>query len=183
MTPPSAVIATPTGPDEVAAPARGGIVLPRVLRRSWRQLTSMRTALVLLFVLAIAAIPGSLLPQRGLGIEKVTMFLAAHRSTGPWLDRLGMFDVYASPWFSAIYLLLLVSLVGCVLPRLKGHTAALLRHRPTRRPDWTGCPTPLPGWPPSLIQHLRSAACGGEDSVRWYAPTGTSSRSAPRRAT
>ncbi|MBX9718880.1 MAG: cytochrome c biogenesis protein ResB, partial [Microbacteriaceae bacterium] len=34
------------------------------LRFAWRQLTSMRTALVLLLLLAVAAIPGSLVPQR-----------------------------------------------------------------------------------------------------------------------
>ena len=32
----------------------------------WRRLTSMRTALILLFLLAVAAVPGSLLPQRNL---------------------------------------------------------------------------------------------------------------------
>ena len=37
-------------------------------------------------------------------------YLALHRRTGPWLDRLGFFDVYSSPWFAAIYLLLFVSL-------------------------------------------------------------------------
>ena len=33
-------------------------------RYLWRQLTSMRTALILLLLTALAAIPGSLLPQR-----------------------------------------------------------------------------------------------------------------------
>ena len=32
-------------------------------RWAWRQLTSMRTALVLLFLLALAAVPGSVVPQ------------------------------------------------------------------------------------------------------------------------
>ena len=36
-----------------------------MLRNRWRQLTSMRTALVLLFLLAAAAVPGALLPQGG----------------------------------------------------------------------------------------------------------------------
>jgi cytochrome c biogenesis protein len=35
-------------------------------RNTWRQLTAMGTALVLLFLLALAAIPGAVLPQRGL---------------------------------------------------------------------------------------------------------------------
>ena len=35
------------------------------LRWTWRQLTSMRVALILLFALAVASVPGSILPQRG----------------------------------------------------------------------------------------------------------------------
>jgi cytochrome c biogenesis protein len=86
-------------------------------RWAWRQLTSMRTALLLLLLLAVAAIPGSVLPQRRIDPVRVQSYLAAHPVAGPWLDRLGGFDVYASVWFSAIYLLLFVSLLGCVLPR------------------------------------------------------------------
>lgn len=95
------------------------------LRNGWRQLTSMRTALVLLFLLALAAIPGSVLPQRGVNPQDVADYYAAHPDLAPVLDRLGGFDVYRSPWFSAIYLLLFVSLVGCVVPRLRDHLASL----------------------------------------------------------
>lgn len=97
------------------------------LRNGWRQLTSMRTALVLLFLLALAAIPGSLLPQRNVSIEDVRGYYQQHPQLAPVLDRLGGFEVYASPWFSAIYLLLFVSLVGCVVPRLRDHLRALRR--------------------------------------------------------
>lgn len=96
-----------------------------LLRNSWRQLTSMRTALMLLFLLAVAAIPGSVLPQRPVDPNKVAGYLRVHPTLGPVLDRLGGFDVFASPWFSAIYLLLFTSLVGCVLPRLAEHVRAL----------------------------------------------------------
>ncbi len=95
------------------------------LRNSWRQLTSMRTALVLLFLLAIAAIPGSVLPQRSVNIERVGDYFRANPELAPLLDRLGMFDVYASAWFAAIYLLLFTSLIGCVVPRLADHVRAL----------------------------------------------------------
>ncbi len=101
-----------------------------VLRKAWRQLTSMRTALVLLFLLAVAAIPGSLLPQRSLNIEKVGAYFTAHPALAPWLDRLSLFDVFSSPWFAAIYLLLFTSLVGCVVPRLKQHVQALVSRPP-----------------------------------------------------
>jgi cytochrome c biogenesis protein len=104
--------------------------LVALARRAWRQLTSMRTALVLLFLLAVAAIPGSLLPQRSINIEKVNAYLRTHGSTGRMLDRFYLFDVFSSPWFSAIYLLLFVSLVGCLVPRLRTHVAAMLRQPP-----------------------------------------------------
>ncbi|GAA1774934.1 cytochrome c biogenesis protein ResB [Luedemannella helvata] len=94
-------------------------------RAFWRWLTSMRTALLLLFLLAVAAIPGSLLPQRNLNPERVNQYLRDHPDLGPWLDRLWGFSVYSSPWFSAIYLLLFTSLVGCLLPRLAQHVRAL----------------------------------------------------------
>ena len=78
----------------------------------------MRTALVLLFALALAAIPGSLVPQRKISPVRVSEFITAHPTLGPIYDRVGMFGVYTSPWFSAIYLLLFVSLVGCIIPRV-----------------------------------------------------------------
>jgi cytochrome c biogenesis protein len=94
-------------------------------RGFWRWLTSMRTALMLLFVLAVAAIPGSLLPQRNVSPERVAGYLAEHPSVGPWLHRLWGFDVYASPWFASVYLLLFASLVGCLVPRLLSYLGAL----------------------------------------------------------
>jgi cytochrome c biogenesis protein len=105
----------------------------RAFRGFWRNLTSMRTALILLLLLAVAAIPGSLLPQKSVNIENVRGYLAAHPDLGPWLDRLWFFDVYSSPWFSAIYLVLFVSLVGCLVPRLRQHLGNLIA-KPPRAP-------------------------------------------------
>ncbi|AEV81305.1 cytochrome C biogenesis protein ResB [Actinoplanes sp. SE50] len=96
-----------------------------LLRNSWRQLTSMRTALVLLFLLAVAAIPGSYFPQTSVNRERVSQYYTAHPQLAPWIDRFGGFDVFASAWFAAIYLLLFTSLIGCVLPRLRDHARAL----------------------------------------------------------
>lgn len=95
-------------------------------RWTWRQLTSMRTALILLFLLAIASIPGSVLPQRGNDPIAVRTWIEGAPTTGPILDRLGFFEVYSSPWFSAVYLLLFISLVGCVIPRAAQHWRAML---------------------------------------------------------
>jgi cytochrome c biogenesis protein len=104
------------------------------IRNGWRQLTSMRTALVLLFLLALAAIPGSVLPQRSVSVAEVNGYFAEHPDLAPALDRLGGFDVYGSPWFSAIYLLLFGSLLGCVVPRLRDHLRAL-RAAPVAAPQ------------------------------------------------
>ena len=109
-------------------PPRGGPLAH--LRNAWRRLTSMRTALVLLFLLALASVPGSLLPQRPLNPIKVDQYIADHPQLSRVLDAAGFFDVFAAPWFAAIYLLLFVSLVGCVVPRLKQHALAMLRPPP-----------------------------------------------------
>lgn len=95
------------------------------LRWCWRQLTSMRTALILLLLLGIAAIPGSLFPQRSQNPIQVKQYFSDNPTLATWLDRFSLFNVYSSPWFSAIYLLLFISLIGCVLPRSIGHLKAI----------------------------------------------------------
>ncbi len=93
---------------------------PRELARwTWRQLTSMRTALILLFLLALASIPGSVIPQQSVDSLRVSRWREQHPDLAPVYDRLGLFSVFDSVWFSAIYILLMISLVGCIIPRLK----------------------------------------------------------------
>jgi cytochrome c biogenesis protein len=116
----------------------GGVNQPALsplgyVRYFWRQLTSMRTALFLLMLLALAAIPGSLVPQRTADPNGVTQYQVDHPSLYPVLDKLQVFDTYTSVWFSAIYLLLFVSLIGCIVPRSRHHWQAL-RTRPPRTP-------------------------------------------------
>jgi len=93
----------------------------------------MRTALFLLLLLSVAAVPGSIFPQRSIDSVRVTDYLGAHSTLGPILDRLSVFDVYSSPWFASIYLLLVVSLVGCIVPRSRLHWRAM-RAQPPRAP-------------------------------------------------
>ncbi len=102
-------------------------------RWAWRQLTSMKTALFLLLLLAIGAVPGSMFPQRSLDPSQTAAWIQRHPEAGPVLDRFYAFDVYSSPWFSAIYLLLFTSLVGCIVPRTLT-LARQLRGRPPRTP-------------------------------------------------
>ena len=103
----------------------GTRLLTQKCRGLWRALTSMGTALVLLFLLALGAVPGALLPQRSLNAGKVELYIADHRVIGPWLDRLQLFDVFSSFWFTAIYVLLFISLVGCLTPRMIEHVRSL----------------------------------------------------------
>ena len=121
-----------------AAPDRPEVSQPSLgllgwLRWIWRQLTSMRVALMLLLLLAVAALPGSFIPQTPQDPAAVTDFRTDHPALAPWLDRLGFFDVYSSVWFAAIYLLLFTSLIGCIVPRVATHWRAL-RARPPRVP-------------------------------------------------
>ncbi|MER6953078.1 cytochrome c biogenesis protein ResB [Streptomyces sp. NPDC000618] len=99
----------------------------------WRQLTSMRVALLLLLLLALGAIPGSLIPQSGTDDTKVADFRQAHDTLGPIYDRLGLFHVYSSAWFSSVYILLFISLIGCIVPRT-WQFVGQLRGRPPGAP-------------------------------------------------
>lgn len=130
MTTPTDVTETPPTGDERRP---GELNLREMLRWAWRQLTSMRTALVLLLLLALAAIPGSVVPQRDVDSLKTSQWQEAHPTLTPIYEKLGLFSVYDSPWFAAIYLLLMVSLVGCIIPRSFVYWRAL-RARPPRAP-------------------------------------------------
>jgi cytochrome c biogenesis protein len=110
--------ATETRPAPPAPERRSGELNPReLLRWTWRQLTSMRTALILLLLLALAAVPGSLVPQERVDSLKASEWKDAHETLTPIYEKLGIFNVYGSPWFAAIYILLVVSLLGCIVPR------------------------------------------------------------------
>ncbi|WP_214409938.1 cytochrome c biogenesis protein ResB [Sphaerisporangium fuscum] len=100
------------------------------LRWAWRLLTSMRTALILLFLFALASVPGSIYPQRSISPEKVAQYFKDSPGLAKWLDRLWLFDVFTSPWFAATYLLLFISLAGCVIPRANAHLRELRRKPP-----------------------------------------------------
>jgi cytochrome c biogenesis protein len=108
-------------PEDQQVPGRdrasGAFGLGDWLKWAWRQLTSMRIALVLLFLLALGSVPGSMLPQQGTDPAGVQQYYTAHPALAPLLNHLGLFNVFAAPWFAAIYLLLFASLVGCVVPR------------------------------------------------------------------
>jgi cytochrome c biogenesis protein len=131
----------------------------------------MRTALQLLFLLALAAIPGSLLPQRAVQPLQVQRYLINHPHLGPIFDRLSLFDVFAAPWFAAIYGLLFISLAGCLVPRIRLHLKAL-RSAPPKAPAHPGrlrfghtYTTDLP--PQEVVQRAGSMLRG----MRWRVAT------------
>ena len=136
-------------PGEASTPA--ALTPLELVRWAWRQLTSMRTALILLFLLA--AVPGSVIPQTSVDAFAVSRWQAQHPGLTPIYQKLGLFNVYRSAWFSAIYLLLMASLVGCVLPRLRAYWRAI-RARPPRTP-----PQPVPV--ARLSDHAHRPATGG----------------------
>jgi cytochrome c-type biogenesis protein CcsB len=106
----------------------------------------MRTALILLLLLALAAIPGSVIPQSGVDSLKASQWQDAHPTLTPVYEKLGLFSVYDSPWFAAIYILLMVSLVGCIVP---AHVRLLARLRASRRR--AAQPDPAAG--PRVVRH------------------------------
>jgi cytochrome c biogenesis protein len=147
--------ASRTGGPDVELPALGPLGL---LRWAWTQLTKMNTALFLLLLLAVAAVPGSIFPQRIQDPAKVSDYMENNPVLGEWLDRLQFFDVFSSAWFSAIYLLLFVSLVGCVIPRAAKHWRA-----------WRAEPPRTPRRLERLPEH-RAFALGGRDGAAAPAP-------------
>ncbi|NAZ86458.1 cytochrome c biogenesis protein ResB [Kineococcus indalonis] len=116
-----------------SAPRAAPLAPLEFARYCWRQLTSMRTALFLLMLLAVAAVPGSTFPQQGNDPAGVARWTAEHPTAAPWVERLQGFHVYSSAWFSAIYILLFISLIGCVVPRAGVHLRGL-RSAPPRTP-------------------------------------------------
>ncbi|MFY9335124.1 MAG: cytochrome c biogenesis protein ResB [Mycobacterium sp.] len=114
----------------------------------------MGTALVLLFLLALGAVPGALLPQRSLNESKVQQYLGQHPTLGPWLDRLQLFDVFSSFWFTAIYVLLFISLVGCLTPRILEHLRSL-----------RATPVPVPRNLSRLPKYAEATLAGSPEAV------------------
>lgn len=138
MPPPDTIAARRNEPTQKRPPTRRGrkafTSATAVLRNLWRRLTSMHTALVLLFLLTIAAMPGALLPQWSTSRVNTSKYIADHPEIGPWLNRLGFFNVFSSPWFAAVYLLLFISLIGCVTPRSREILRQIRRGPPATAP-------------------------------------------------
>jgi len=94
---------------------------PSSLRRSvalvWRTLRSMRTAIILLLMLAAAAVVGSLIPQIPNSPQRVAAYQVDHPFWAKVFQAAGFFDAFGAWWFALITTLLFVSLVACLIPR------------------------------------------------------------------
>lgn len=116
--------------EKEQAPKQAGFGPVAWLRWTWRTLTSMKTALILLFLLALGSVPGSLVPQRGVDPDKVARLYEQNPALAEWYDRFQLFEVFTSAWFAAVYLLLFASLIGCVVPRAAVYVRELRRKPP-----------------------------------------------------
>ena len=79
-------------------------------------LGSLRFALIVVLLIAVACIAGTLIPQGG----QVDAFLARHKGAEGWMSvmsALGLTNVFYSPWFLALIILLVGSLIVCTLRR------------------------------------------------------------------
>ena len=129
------------------------VTLRRSVALVWRTLRSMRTALVLLLMLAAGAVIGSLLPQIPNTPTAVGRWLADHGILGDLFLRAGFFDVYGSWWFVLITTLLFVSLAACLIPRTRA-LARAARQRPVQARELDAFP-----------QHRSLAVPAGPDDV------------------
>jgi cytochrome c biogenesis protein len=161
-------------------PRLPGLGWRELARWAWRQLTSMRTALFLLFLLALGAVPGSVFPQRGNNSGDVLTYLSEHPKLGPLLDKLGLFDVFGSAWFAAVYLLLFVSLAGCVIPRSFVHWRAMRAQPPAAPRNLTRLPEHRTYVTDSPPEDVLAAARASLRARRWRLADGAGAVSAEK---
>ncbi|MEO8475599.1 MAG: cytochrome c biogenesis protein ResB [Actinomycetota bacterium] len=113
----------------MSSSSRSRLSVQQSVAMVWRTLRSMRTALILLLLLAAASVVGSLIPQVPNSPERAAQFLDTHPLLGDLYLRAGLFDVFGSWWFTLITVLLFVSLIACLIPRTRA-TWRALRARP-----------------------------------------------------
>ncbi|HEY6014545.1 MAG TPA: cytochrome c biogenesis protein ResB, partial [Candidatus Limnocylindrales bacterium] len=123
MATPAAVSAASLRPDGLNVPARLG-------RGLWRLLTKVDFAVAQIIVLALLAVVGMTIKQLpDFAFRSATDYATAlddlHARYDPLLgsgvvdvlDRLSVFSIFRSPWFSAGLVVLVVSIVVCTLDR------------------------------------------------------------------
>src|SRR5260370_26098854 len=93
-------------------PGAGRQIAPvRWFGRAWRELRKMRTAIILLAILALLAPGGTLRPQLPQNPRGVMGYVLRHPVTAPWFARLGLFDIFSS-WPFIIVAVLMYTSIG-----------------------------------------------------------------------
>ena len=138
----------------------------------------MRTALILLLLLALAAVPGLDDPAGAASTPSRPSQLAGRPpDADAGLREARPLLVYGSPWFSAIYILLMVSLVGCIVPRTFVYCARHARQAaggaaqpdPAARPRVVRTTEP----PEVVLERARGAAASAALPAAAATPTAT----------
>jgi len=114
-----------TVPAPAAEKASG---LDTALERLWHFLTSMKLAIILLLVLAVAAIVGALVIQAPAGVAddppaRAEWLAGGRPRFGGWTDpmaTLGIFWIFSTIWFRLLVGLLAASLIACTVQRIPG---------------------------------------------------------------
>lgn len=129
-----------------------------LLDRTWDFFASVRVATVLLFLLALASIAGTLIPQEGTynsWLPPLEFYSQTFGPlTGPLLMRLGLTHAYSSWWFLALLGAVGCSLLVCSLQRFVplyrvihrppvAPLAGFLHHLPVRLTAEKSAPEPL----------------------------------------
>lgn len=115
--PPSPAPVVGRGLPEVPGPGE-------TLTRAWKGLRKMSTAIKLLLGLVVMVVLGTFVPQEPvipLTVERWrTGVEGPGERTSQVFDWLGLYDVFGAWWFNALVVLLIVSLTGCLIPRIAG---------------------------------------------------------------
>lgn len=108
-----------------------------MMAAAWRGLRRMSTALWLLLAVSVAAAMGTPIPQEPSAGPTVEAWRAGSEGPGVGaasvLDALGLFDLFASPWFLALVALLFASLTACLVLRWRAFAGSLRRPPPPGR--------------------------------------------------
>lgn len=100
----------------------------------WRVLTRMKTALVILGILALLTLVATVIPQQPNVPDTVADWRAGVAGPGvvvsQLIDLFGLYDTYGSPAFLALLLLLFLSLTACLIPRIRAFVRLVRRGRP-----------------------------------------------------
>jgi len=109
---------------------------------AWGWLRRMRSALYLLACLAVLTLAATIVPQQPNVAATVAAWRAGAEGPGTAvaraLDAMGLFDVYGSPLFLVLLVLLFTSLTGCLIPRYRAWWRLVRRSQPPRTNNLAG---------------------------------------------